>query len=180
MIIVYNINGMANTDFNNTVFDNTAANFNFSPDNTATSDELKVGETYNHERETNFAKLKRKIKIAKIAIFSVTVTITGGAIVVGLTQNKNAIKTPVVESLNFRVKNKTLFYSFKLTDINNYKVIFTIKNSKENIYEVVLDKNDTYENSYDLSSYSGSMSASLDYSNEVDHYGNLYTFNFEL
>ena len=180
MIIVYNINGMANTDFNNTVFDNTAANFNFSPDNTATSDELSAGEIYDYERETNFAKLKRKIKIAKIAIFSVTVSVTGGAIIVGLVQNNNGPKTPVIEAPNFRVENKTLFYSFTLNDIRNYKVIFTIKNNKENIYEVVLDKNDTYENSYDLSSYSGSMSATLDYSNEVDHYGNLYTFNFEL
>ena len=171
---------MANTEYNNTVFDNTAANFNFSPDNTAQSDELLAPETYNYERETNFAKLKRKIKIAKIAIFSVTVTVTGGAIVVGLTQNNNGTKTPAIEAPAFRVENKTLHYSFKLTNLNNYKVIFTINKDKENIYKVILDKEDGYENSYDLSSFSGSMSATLDYSNEVDHYGNLYTYNFEL
>ena len=171
---------MANTDYNNIVFDNTANNFNFSPDNTATSDELSAPENYNYERETNFAKLKRKIKIAKIAIFSVTVTVTGGAIVVGLTQNNNGPKTPAIEAPAFRLENKTLYYSFRVTDLNNYKVIFKINNDKENIYQVILDKENTYENSYDLSSYSGSMSATLDYSNEVDHYGNLYTYEFTL
>lgn len=171
---------MANTEFNNIVFDNTATTTNFSPNNVAQSDELLAPETYNYERETNFAKLKRKIKIAKIAVFSVTVTVTGGAIVIGLTQSNNGPKIPVVETPSFRVENKTLFYSFKLNDVKNYKVIFTIKNNKGNIYEIVLDKDDTYENSYDLSSYSGSLSASLDYSNEVDLFGNLYTYNFEL
>lgn len=171
---------MANTEFNNIAFDNTATSTNFSPDNVAQSDELLAPETYNYERVTNFAKLKRKIKVAKIAIFSVTVSVTGGAIVVGLTQNNNGPKIPVIETPNFRVENKTLHYSFKINDIRNYKVIFTIKNNKENIYEVALDKNDTYENSYDLSNYSGSMSATLDYYNGVDHFGNLYTYNFEL
>lgn len=171
---------MANTEFNNIVFDNTATTTNFSPNNVAQSDELLAPETYNYERETNFAKLKRKIKIAKIAVFSVTVTVTGGAIVVGLNQNNVGAKTPVVEAPSFRVENKTLIYSFKLNNVNNYKVIFTINQDKENIYKVTLDKDNTYENSYDLSSYSGSMSASLDYTNEVDHAGNLYTFNFTI
>ena len=171
---------MGNTEYNNTIFDNTAANFNFSPNNVETSDELLAPETYNYERETNFAKLKRKIKIAKIAIFSVTVTVTGGAIIVGLTQNNNGPKIPAIEAPVFRVENKTLYYSFKLTNLKNYIVTFTINNTKENVYQVVLDKEDIYENNYDLSSYSGSMNASLHYSNEVDHFGNLYSYNFEL
>lgn len=171
---------MANTEFNNIVFDNTNANFNYSPDNVQTSDELLAGETYDYERETNFAKMKRKIKVAKLAIFSVTVTITGGAIVVGLTQNEGFLKTPVIEAPSFRVENKVLYYSFNLTNLKNYKVTFTINQNKENLYKIILDKENKYENSYDLSSYSGSMSASLDYTNEADHFGNLYTYNFTL
>ena len=171
---------MANTDYNNIEFDNTAEKTVFSPNNVAESDEILAPETYDYERETNFAKLKRKIKVAKIAFFSVTVTVTGGAIVIGLAQNNNGPKIPVIETPNFRIENKNLLYAFKINDIKNYKVIFTIKNSKENIYQVILEKDDTYENSYDLSNFSGSMSATLDYSNEVDLFGNLYTYNFEL
>lgn len=171
---------MANTEFNNIVFDNTAQTTNFSPNNVTTSDELLAPETYNYEKPTNFSKLKKKIKVGKIVFFSVTVSVTGGAIVVGLTQNNIGAKTPVVEAPSFRVENKTLYYSFKLSNTRNYIVIFTINQDKEQIYKVILDKDDKYENSYDLSSYSGSLNASIDYSNDVDHFGNLYKYEFTL
>lgn len=171
---------MSETEFNNLTFDNIKETTNFSPDNISTSDELLAPETYDYERPTNFSKLKSKIKVAKIAFFTITVSVTGGAIVVGLVQNNIGAKPPVIEQPNFRVENKQLIYSFKVSDVRNYKVIFTINQNDTNIYKVVFDKNDTYENSYDLSEYSGSLNAKIDYTNEVDHSGNLYTFNFNL
>lgn len=171
---------MANTEFNNIAFDNTAQTTNFSPNNITTSDELLAPETYNYEKPTNFSKLKKKIKVAKIAFFSVTITVTGGAIVVGLRQNNIGAKPPVVEAPSFRVENKIIFYSFKLNDIKNYKIMFTISKDNEQIYKVMIDKEDKYENSYDLSNYSGSLNASIDYSNDVDHFGNLYKYEFTL
>lgn len=171
---------MADTETNNIESDNTAQTTNFSPDNLATSDELLAPEVYNYERPTNFAKLKRKIKVGKIVFFSLTISITGGAIVVGLVRNNIGAKAPVIEQPSFRVENKQLIYSFKVSEIRNYKVIFTINQNDQNIYKVIINKDDTYNNTYDLSEYSGSLDAKLDYTNEVDHAGNLYTFNFTL
>lgn len=171
---------MANVEYNNTVFDNTAQTFNSSPDNTTTSDELLAGEVYDYEHETNFAKAKRVAKAIKIVFFTITISVTGGAIVVGLTRSNVGSATPKIEEPVFNVENKVLYYSFNLTNLKNYKVTFTILNKETEIYKVVLEKEQTYSNSYDLSKYSGSMSASLDYSNDVDHFGNLYKYPFTL
>lgn len=171
---------MANTEFNDIQFNNLKETTNFSPNNIEQSDELLVGESFDYERQTNFSKLKRKIKITKIALFSVTVSVTGGAIVVGLTQNAMGATPPTIEAPAFRLENKTLIYSFTLSNLRNYKVIFTINKGNEQIYNVKLDKEQKYENSYDLSNYSGSLNAKIDYSNDVDHFGNLYTFEFTL
>ena len=179
-IFLGKIVSMSKTEINNIPFDNTAVTTNFSPNNTLQSDELLTGESFDYERQTNFSKLKRKIKITKIVLFSITVSVTGGAIVVGITQNGIGANPPTIEAPAFKLENKTLIYSFALSNLRNYKVIFTINKGNEQIYNVKLDKEQKYESSYDLSNYSGSLNAKIDYSNDADHFGNLYTFEFTI
>lgn len=177
------MNNFEDKEYNNLDTDNTATNFNATPDNTKTSDELDAPISYGYEypvRETNFAKLKKNIKIIKIAACTVTVTVTGGALVVVIRNNMVAKEIPKVENYEVNVINKFLSYKADLSNMGKYTVFFEINKGGQIINKDSYTNNGHIEKSYDLSAYIGEITTKLGYGNGVDYYISLKENKFVL
>lgn len=158
---------------------NTATTFCDSPNNTVQSDELAAPSSYEgEEKVTRYALKKRKIHRAKVAFFSITIGVTGGAVITSLVPVFKKAGSPQISTHEFEVRDNTLYYAIKVENIKDHKGAFTITNNEKEIYVVALSKDGSYVNCFELEDYGGSFSASVTYVDSNNNKQSLYTFDF--
>ena len=154
-------------EYNALLTNNTSTSFNASVNNVKTSDETLAGPIYEEARVTNFAKLKRKTKIAKIALLSVTVGVTGGALTVSITNKVNG-DIPTFTNTEITLNEGTIYYSFSIAKQTKYLSYFSIKNDEEELYYVQHGSVGDYFGEYQLKDYQGQFTAEIGYTNGAD------------
>ena len=138
--------------------DNIAQNFNDSPDNIATSDELSPKECFFNQIDTTYAKKKRDDALLLKAGTVLTVSATalfGGYMIT----NAFVPELPSIENVSQVITNGTLHYSFEVKNKNRYSLTYIVQINHEDFEGNALniDKDGLIEGDMSIPSYSKEM-----------------------
>ena len=155
--------------------DNIAQNFNDSPDNIATSDELTPKECFFSQEDTSYAKKKRNdallLKAGAVLMTSATALFGGYMITSAFLP-----ELPSIENVSQAISNNSIHYSFEIKNKNRYTLTYIVQINHEDFENnvVSIEKEGIVEGIMPIPSYSEEMvitslfkAAMLDYTKTV-------------
>ena len=135
-------------EFNELNINNANITFNDKPNNIETSDEMSAPIMIQDNMEgTNFAKKKRR---TKIAIYSgLTILVTAASIASGsIISNAFILNPPSVSESSYTVEEEVFKYSFTIINTNNYDVYYQITIGDRSLLKVDCSESGIYEGTF--------------------------------
>lgn len=158
------------TECNDIPYDNLATNFNNSPNNIQTSDELEASAVYTNKMGTSYS-ISKMITKAGIAA-SIVATGVGGATIL-----KNSfIKSPVLSDNIITVSQEKdeLSYSFSIKNEGKMTCLFEVKSTEKTYLSLDVSISNKYEGVISNIGYDVELNYKLTYSNNVDYTSTLW------
>ncbi len=146
-------------EVNNLQTDNIATNFNASPNNVETSDELSLAESFFAKQDTNYATKKREDDKNKKTVTTLTLGATA-ILSTFIFANSYLPTLPKVNDISQTIVEGSLQYSFNIVGNKKYALTYLVSVNDETFYETDVSENAHYEGKVDIASYSLSMKIS--------------------
>ncbi len=150
---------MRESEINDLQTDNIATNFNASPNNVETSDELSLSESFFSKQDTNYAAAKREDERTKkvAAALSLGATALFGTAIFA---NAYLPSLPSVDKIAQSVVDQELHYSFVVSNNKKYSLTYTVSIKDEVLHVIDVSENKQHEGKITIVDYSLEMKIS--------------------